>query len=112
MNEQTIKLIQQIADKLGTTAEHLWSVLIRQAPIYSITGLMEDVAFFLLCFFMWKWISKIQFDNWDSDFGKGAVYAVALVISAFFFFAIGSNLSLEMAGFFNPEYWALKQVMP
>ena len=33
MNEATAKLIEELAAKLGTTAEHLWGVLVRQAPI-------------------------------------------------------------------------------
>lgn len=33
MNEQTVKLVEQLAQKLGTTTEYLWNVLIKQAPI-------------------------------------------------------------------------------
>lgn len=33
MNEQTEKLLREIAAKIGTTGEHLWGVLIQQAYI-------------------------------------------------------------------------------
>lgn len=33
MEEKTIKLIEQLAQKLGTTTEYLWAVLLKQAPI-------------------------------------------------------------------------------
>ena len=31
MNQETIELLKVLADKFGTTTEHLWSVLINQA---------------------------------------------------------------------------------
>ena len=44
MNDQTAKLIEQLAQKLGTTTEYLWSVLIKQAPIDALSRL----AFFIV----------------------------------------------------------------
>jgi hypothetical protein len=36
MNESTEQLIRELAIQFGTTTEHLWSVLIRQAFISSV----------------------------------------------------------------------------
>ena len=36
MNDQTLELIRDLAEKLGTTTEHLWGVLMTQAFISGI----------------------------------------------------------------------------
>ena len=40
MDEKFQKLIEALAAKLGTTAEHLWGVLVRQAPISGAVDLV------------------------------------------------------------------------
>lgn len=44
MNEQTIQALAALAVKLGTTTEYLWSVLVKQAPIYGLTQLAMLLA--------------------------------------------------------------------
>ena len=36
MNDQTLELIRDLAEKLGTTTEHLWGVLVTQAYISGV----------------------------------------------------------------------------
>ncbi len=43
MDEQIEKLLRELAEKLGTTAEHLWGVLMRQAPISGVIGILVFV---------------------------------------------------------------------
>lgn len=112
MNEQTLQLIEKIALKLGTTAEHLWGVLVRQAPISGAIGLACDVALILALYAMWKKLLTVDFDNWnwDSDFGKSVMYGgLAIATTILLVYAFG-KLPTEIAGFINPEYWALKQI--
>lgn len=33
MNDKVLEALQTLAEKLGVTAEHLWGVLLKQAPI-------------------------------------------------------------------------------
>ena len=111
MNEATQKMIEELAAKLGTTAEHLWGVLCRQAPISAVVGLACDAALLWLAVLAWRKLSRVNFDNWDNDCGKGALYgglAIATAIAAAC--ALGA-LPVEIAGLLNPEYWALKQVL-
>ena len=37
MEENTTALLEKLAEKLGTTTEYLWGVLLSQAPIYAIS---------------------------------------------------------------------------
>jgi len=46
MNEDTIKLIRDLAEKFGTTSEHLWAVMVRQALISSIGEVVSLALWF------------------------------------------------------------------
>ena len=54
MNEQTTKLIEQLAQKLGTTTEYLWSVLLKQAPIDATVTLFQTLCVMLFGLALWK----------------------------------------------------------
>lgn len=112
MNEATAKLIEELAAKLGTTVEHLWAVLIRQAPISAVVGLAVDAVFIWLVVLGWKKLSKVDFDSWDGDMGKGMLYAGLSLATAIVVACVLCELPVLVAGLINPEYWALKQVMP
>lgn len=44
MNDNTRQLLEQLAVKLGTTVEHLWGVLIRQAPVSGLISILGYIA--------------------------------------------------------------------
>ncbi len=116
MNEQTTKLIEQLSSKLGTTAEHLWGVLIRQAPISAITDLLTSG---FIVFLVWKsfqivqrktketeesepdWVEEGAFVAW-CIWGLLALISISIVIS---------SVEGIVAGLVNPEFWALKQII-
>jgi len=33
LEKELVPLLEKLSEKLGTTAEHLWQILIKQAPI-------------------------------------------------------------------------------
>ena len=47
MNDQTALLLKQLADKLGTTTEYLWAVLLKQAPITCTVQLTVIIITFI-----------------------------------------------------------------
>lgn len=113
MNEQTIKLVNDLAAKLGTTAEHLWAVLVKQAPITSGIELLGIVLYFAVLFWCVKRLAKYCKANPDecceppAVFGWAGIGIFAVVLLMIF----SSQMPLIFAGFFNPEYWALKQLI-
>lgn len=111
MNEQTLQLIEKLALKLGTTAEHLWGVLVRQAPISGAIGLACDAALLFALYVMWKKLLAVDFDKWDSEFGKGSMFGGLAIATVICLACAFGNLPTEIAGFLNPEYWALKQLI-
>lgn len=121
MNDQTTKLIESLAQKLGTTTEYLWGILIKQAPISATIDLCLLVAMIVFGIGLYK------FHNWcNTEKNRGGytetryersdgmlfvpmlVGGVVLVI--WFFIFIGSIESI-ITGFFNPEYWALHEIL-
>jgi hypothetical protein len=116
MNEQTEKLLRELAEKLGTTAEHLWSVLIRQARIDAVTSIVLLVATAsFLAVLLWlarfsckKGIDSINDDGWIF---ATVVFAIGAIILAVTLIVQVSELGLIVSGLCNPEYWALKQII-
>ena len=122
MDEHYQQLIDTLATKLGTTAEHLWDVLIRQAPISGAVDLVLCVSMLVAA---WRLIvfvkrkttvpkktehNKFPYAEWggnDAMLGWGA----ALCMAAVAVFYTLSSASTIIAAFVNPEYWALKELL-
>lgn len=107
MNEQTNQLIEKLAEKLGTTAEHLWAVLVRQAPITAITNIAGIIIGVLLILVSALVVRKFTKDDDEAGlawiiWGICAVVGILIILDA-------SNTVATC--FSNPEYWALKQII-
>ena len=110
MNEETTQLLKELTDKLGTTTEHLWGVLVTQAPISATTDLVSGIAF-LAVFFALIFVGMRKFEKYENEVVpviSGIIGGFGLIIN---FICFLQNISMMMAGFFNPEYWALKQLL-
>lgn len=116
MNKETTELLQQLANKLGTTTEYLWGVLIKQAPIDATTTLVQFILLGLFGFGLLRmhkrFLSRDSYDGYGfvGDF-PAILMSVSVIVWALLvitgFFCIGDVVN----GFFNPEYWALNKVM-
>ncbi len=120
MNDQTIKLIEQLAEKFGTTAEHLWSVLIKQAPIYGWTNVLFLATMPFALFFVTKKLAESfeVLSSYQEDNSKNIIHGAAFIIYGSTLFLISVflltsifDVDLILASFFNPEYWAMKQIL-
>lgn len=117
MNEQTTKLLEQLANKLGTTSEYLWSILIRQAPINSTITLVQFVVLALYGFILYR--LHVKFSREDENERSiyynvepimwlmciGLIIFIGLCIAAFI------EIPDLLNGYFNPEYWALNRIL-
>lgn len=120
MDQKTQQLIEQLATKLGTTAEHLWGVLVKQAPINSTCELITHTIVcasmvWLTCFLFRKRKNETREGNkWD-DLSPTGWWTVAMVASGIATLVVvlwaASDIGLITSGFCNPEYWALKQLI-
>ena len=116
MNEATVKLIEELAAKLGTTAEHLWGVLIKQAPISSICDILALFIFGMGLFLAGKFINKKTSPDengdrdWDGD-GIGVAWLIFSIVTLVYISIALLGFGDIMAGFINPEYWALQKIL-
>lgn len=120
MGNETVKLIEQLAHKLGTTTEYLWHVLIKQAPISAITDLLY-LIFTIICgiiiYKFHKYFKKERGDDYRSiydDDEYSLITTAMIVITGLWvviFIACFFSIDNIINGFLNPEYWSLKQVI-
>lgn len=126
MNEKTEQLLQSLADKLGTTTEYLWTILVNQAKYDVIVSLiqMAFMAAFIIAtvkihFKLAKQLPTDPNDIWsryENLYDKYEVAAgipmiiagIGCIIMVICFLAGFNDL---IAAIFNPEFWALRQIL-
>ena len=121
MNDNTTKLIEQLAQKLGTTSQYLWNVLLKQAPIDATITLVQTLVILIFGYILFKLhkrLSKEKDYNGYKETGYAhyeelaafpmIIAAIAFTILIIFCFCCFSDI---VNGYFNPEYWALNKVL-
>lgn len=124
MTQQTSELLEKLADKLGTTSEYLWSVLLKQAPYDAMMQLIYFATTIVAGFVLWrvhKFLMKPLRENANDPDAKSRyaefdhlpttvmmILAVAWVVVIIICIA---QLKVVISGFFNPEYWALDHIL-
>jgi hypothetical protein len=123
MDERTEAIIRELSDKLGTTGEHLWGVLVSQAPITGVIDLIVMAAWVFLIVMSFKFIHKkttvpkgmenspYQHADWEEEVAALAWggWAITTLLTLL---VVGGSLSGTISAIINPEYWALKQLLP
>lgn len=114
MSDEIMQIIDQLSERLQVPAEQIWSALLVQARIEGWIGLVMPVVLsFVLWVTAWRiYATKIRGKGlfevnefWGIACMLAAVVAVAIAVVG----ACASSMSI--AGLFNPEYWALKEIM-
>ena len=116
MNEQTQEALVKLAEKLGTTTEYLWQILIAQARVDIVISVIQMTFMFLFIYwtiklhirFSKKHEDRHSFYYYNESAVGGMVFAGLASIIMIIFFLNGFNDLLS--AIFNPEYWALKQI--
>ena len=116
MNDQTTKLLEQLASKLGTTSQYLWGVLLKQAPIEATIDLIQTAIIVLIGWILWKVHKKLMDDTSKISYSEHqeavGIPMILLSIVVLVFFICAFCCSAEIVyGYFNPEYWALHKVL-
>lgn len=107
MNENAAQLIRDLAEKLGTTTEYLWSVLIRQAPISASVELAVYPV--LVAAGVWG-LRRANMADMERD----AKAILRMLIGLYFLFLLtfaSCRLPVIVAGYVNPEYWAIDFIL-
>ena len=116
MKEMT-ELLGKLADKLGTTVEKLWSVLLKQAPISGVIDLALCVALVIASIFIFRFVQnkttpqeEERYADWDDE-GKFFAWAGTAIFIAIAGVFIMCSVESIVSAFFNPEYWALTKIL-
>lgn len=117
MNSENTKLIEQLAERLGTTAEYLWTVLLSQAQVYAITTSIEIIGAIIIGVILIHYHKKFSQEKDGNSLYKEYDLGLPIIMGVFTIFW----LAIAIAGFFcisniitaivNPEYWALDKLM-
>ena len=106
-------ILQPLADKLGTTPQHVLELQIKQAYVdgyisvfWSLVGLFIVVRFYIVMKKIKK--EKIEIKEGTEEYYKIGAYGVYLVIGALIFLY---NFSTTLKCFINPEYYALQHLI-
>ena len=112
MNDKFAELLEKLAVKLGTTAEHLWVVLIAQAKIYGWTQIIIGSFLFVLVLFATTVFFHLRKKlNKDYDDGRLICSLIMMFFACMFFCGqFFSTIQDIITVFNNPEYYALKEV--
>lgn len=115
--ENLTQLLQQLAEKLGTTTEYLWGVLIKQAPISAVTDLvylflviLGGIALYKIHKRFSKEIDGNKSIYYEHEWLEISMVFVSFTLVVIFIYYILSIKGI-ITGFFNPEYWAFNEVV-
>jgi len=122
MDDKTLQALTTLAAKLGTTAEYLWGVLLKQAPLTGAIDMLLTAAWVIGAVMWCRFVIRKTTErkatdddrypraDWESEpafFAWVSAVAVALIAGL----AVSSGLATTVAALVNPEYWALKQIL-
>ena len=122
MDDKTLTALTALAQKMGTTAEYLWGVLLKQAPITGAIDLAVMVAWVSAAVWWFRFVQrktstppatadgKYSNAQWREE-GAGIAWVSVVVAGLVVALCVGAILSSTVAAIFNPEYWALKQIL-
>ena len=100
--------LQPLAEKLGTTAQYVWGLQVKQAYVdgfVAIGGLGLGIGLCILAFTLMHYLTKDgKCDKADSFF----ISAFIFILGAGF---VLMNFSNTLNCFINPEYYALQQMI-
>lgn len=117
------QLLETLAQNLGTTVEYLWSVLLKQAPISATIDLLTCILLTLIIYDVYRlhkyfsapspdadkyYTNRTRYDDNDTAI---LIMVSGTMASAIMLIIIICTIPDIINGYFNPEYWALKEIL-
>ena len=111
LQKQILNRIDTLAAKLGTTADHLWTILVRQAKVEAITDIVWILLVTAATVLLYMGYRKVlERDSYDDDHWWLGLIFLSFADGVGIVFAIFALLQLPTV-LFNPQYWALTQIV-
>ena len=113
MTNEIAKALEALAQKLGTTSEYLWNVLMKQAPLSAIMDFVQYIIVVFACYFWIKnlkvFTAKILSNDWEEEHWIWII--VISLMLGIFVIAIFFSFPNTIYAIINPEYWALNLLL-
>ncbi len=125
MDTNTADLLKQLADKFGTTVEHLWSVLVKQATVNACANALETalgLGLIIAIGYFLRWLTKPRRKEAQDQYETGALcdwddgwpvaISIILVVGVIVWLVVaGITVESVIVAINNPEYFALQEVL-
>lgn len=113
--EHLAPLLNKLAEQLGTTSQYLWSVLLKQAPVQASIMGFEYATTILLLFLLFKFRAAAGafYEKCHEDYEILTFICTIVLglVAVIWLLACLFCVESFFTAIFNPEYWALKQVL-
>jgi hypothetical protein len=107
-------LFNKLGEQIGVGAEHFWPIMVRQQQWTGIIGSIAMVGAFALAVALFVfWCRKLAKLEWNPDANPGITIAFVFTGIAVIGIAIAIFVcaSCGITMIFNPEYWALEDLI-
>ncbi len=116
MTPQLESALVQVANKISSSADTLHTVLVNQAFIDGLYWIIFTIAYVFAFVFWAKFVLKKTTPDKDGDsewYNEGkALSWISLFVSGIIgIFVVALNLYNFLVALFNPDYWALQQLL-
>lgn len=116
MNAELSQVLADLAQQFGTTVPHLWAVMLRQARVEAIVGLVYFAIVVAAVVGYAFWLPRIRHAWGDGLLDKGAtLHAVGGLVCAVLLLAmvfVGLlGINDVVTALVNPEFFAIRQVL-
>lgn len=117
--EQVMPMLEKLATALNTKVEYLWDVLVRQAMVEGVLGIVWAIVCVGIVIFGVKWLkyargkrAAINVLDWDPrESWNTLAFAIGCPAILIGIVCTFCNIHTVIVCLLNPEYWALKQVL-
>lgn len=115
MDDRTYSLLQELASQIGTTVDFIWPILVRQAYIEGIVGIILYIflavgIFVYVKIMIVKVWHNIDTSDWYEDEKKAGIIILGVMLAVLFIIAI-LTFSFTISSLVNPEYHAIRTIL-
>lgn len=111
MGEQINIVLNEIAAKLGVASEYIYPILIRQARIEGVIGLIIMVISVTMFLLVLRKYFKTDFSNDDDGTSRFIMICILIGVTTVMFFIISAYLTSTLTALLNPEWYVFSNIL-
>lgn len=104
MDEKTLQALTALATKLGVTAEYLWGVMVKQAPISGALDLAVIAAWTAACVWLVRRKTAGDPPEWRDDMARAMAWVAVGLVCVLTAVIGGFEFTGAVTAIVNPEY--------